>query len=114
MPDGGSSAARGAGRPDRPRPRRRRASRDPRSEPSRDRTESVVIVKEDLLADLKPQVRRREPDLPVRSEEAEFGPGLHEEWQAAHEAERTAATYDTWLAGEITQAAVAWVLGTVF
>jgi hypothetical protein len=73
-----------------------------------------VIVKEDLLADLKPQVRRLETDLRVRSEEAEFGPGLHEEWQAAHDAERTAASYETWLDGEITQAAVAWVLGTVF
>ena len=73
-----------------------------------------MIVKEDLLADLKPQVRRLETDLRERSEEAEFGPGLREDWQAAHDAERTAASYETWLDGEITQSAVAWVLGTVF
>ena len=83
--------------------------------PSRDRTESVVIVKEALLADLKPQVRALEADLLARSEqETTFRASLHEEWEQARKTERTAATDETWLDGEVTQAAVAWVLGTVF
>ena len=41
-------------------------------------------------------------------------PTLHEEWEKARDAERIAAGYEQWLDGEITQAAVGWVLGTVF
>jgi hypothetical protein len=74
-----------------------------------------VINKAALLADLKPQVRALEADLRQRAEqEPEFAIPLREEWEQAHQAERTAATYETWLDGEVTQAAVAWVLGTVF
>jgi hypothetical protein len=74
-----------------------------------------VIDKAALLADLKPHVRTLEADLRQRAEqELEFAAVLTAEWEQAHEAERTAATYETWLDGEVTQAAVAWVLGTVF
>jgi hypothetical protein len=74
-----------------------------------------VIDKDGLLADLKPQVRKLEQDLRQRAEtEAEFAGPLNAEWQQAHKAGRTAATYETWLDGEITQSAVAWILGTVF
>lgn len=41
-------------------------------------------------------------------------PRLQLEWKAARNAERTAATFETWLADRVTQVAVAWVLGTVF
>jgi len=68
-----------------------------------------------LLADLKRQVRVLEDDLRVRSAEVpEFDNGLRGEWQRAQKAERIAAGYPHWVDGEITQAAVAWVLGTVF
>ena len=74
-----------------------------------------MIDKAVLLADLKPQVLTLEADLRKRAEhEAEFATVLRAEWEQAHKAERTAATYETWLDGEVTQAAVAWVLGTVF
>jgi hypothetical protein len=74
-----------------------------------------VITKTDLLADLTGAVRALETDLRQRAaDEPEFAGPLHQEWQQAHRAERTAATYRTWLDGEVTQAAVAWVLGTVF
>ena len=73
-----------------------------------------MIVKAALLADLKPQVKTLEADLHKRAGEQEFATPLRAEWEHAHQAERTAATYETWLDGEVTQAAVAWVLGTVF
>ena len=68
-----------------------------------------------LLADLKGQVRVLEDDLRARSADVpEFAAELHDEWQKAHDAERIAAGYEQWLDGEITQAAVGWILGTVF
>jgi hypothetical protein len=68
-----------------------------------------------LLADLKGQVRVLEDDLRARSADVpEFAADLHGEWRRAHEAERIAAAYEQWLDGEITQAAVGWILGTVF
>ncbi len=74
-----------------------------------------MIEKDALLADLKPQVRALERDLLERAgQEREFAEPLHAEWQQARDAGRTAATYETWLDGEVTQSAVAWVLGTVF
>jgi hypothetical protein len=36
------------------------------------------------------------------------------EWRAAKSADRTAATFETWLGERVTQTAVAWVLATVF
>ena len=74
-----------------------------------------MIDKAALLADLKPQVKALEADLHQRAgQEPEFATPLWAEWEQAHQAERIAATYETWLDGEVTQAAVAWVLGTVF
>ncbi len=68
-----------------------------------------------LLADLKGQVRILEDDLRARSAEVpEFDTALRDEWQKAHKAERIAAAYEQWLDGEVTQSAVAWILGTVF
>ncbi|MBE1530873.1 BREX-2 system adenine-specific DNA-methyltransferase PglX [Actinomadura algeriensis] len=67
-----------------------------------------------LLNDLKPQVRALENDLRERAEEPKFAEPLREEWQNAARRSRTDAQYPTWLEGQITQAAVAWVLNTVF
>jgi hypothetical protein len=39
---------------------------------------------------------------------------LKVEWRAAKSADRTAATFETWLGERVTQVAVAWVLATVF
>lgn len=74
-----------------------------------------MIDKAALLADLKGQVRALEADLRQRAEqEAEFADPLLREWEQAFHVRRTAATYETWLDGEVAQAAMAWVLGTVF
>jgi hypothetical protein len=68
-----------------------------------------------LLADLKKQVASLENDLRERaSDVTEFDTALRSEWQAARTAQRIAAPYESWLEGQVTQSAVAWVLGTVF
>ncbi|WP_433151902.1 BREX-2 system adenine-specific DNA-methyltransferase PglX [Actinomadura nitritigenes] len=74
-----------------------------------------MIDRKALLADLKKQVGTLEGDLRQRAaDDADTHARLHGEWQKALEASRIAATYETWLDDRVTQAAVAWVLGTVF
>lgn len=68
-----------------------------------------------LVKDLRAQVSTLEDDLRVRAGEVEeFDTELREEYAAARKAERTAATYESWLDERVTQVAAAWVLGTVF
>lgn len=74
-----------------------------------------MIDRKALLADLKKQVGTLEGELRQRAaDDADTHARLHGEWQKAREASRIAATYETWLDDRVTQAAVAWVLGTVF
>ncbi|MBR7825772.1 BREX-2 system adenine-specific DNA-methyltransferase PglX [Actinospica sp. MGRD01-02] len=76
----------------------------------------------DLLADLRGQVALLESDLRARvSVEGSGKDGklpaeadLRKEHDEAYAAGRTAATYESWLDGQIAQSAVAWVLGCVF
>ena len=64
-----------------------------------------------LLKALQKQVTLLEKDLtPTGLADAR----LKVEWRAAKNADRTAATFETWLGERVTQVAVAWVLGTVF
>ena len=64
-----------------------------------------------LLKALQKQVILLEKDLtPTGLADAR----LKVEWRAAKNADRTAATFETWLGERVTQVAVAWVLGTVF
>lgn len=77
-----------------------------------------MIDPDALRADLKDQVRALERDLRERAE-SEFDATLRAEWRSALDAERTDAPYESglknsWLDDRVTQAAVAWVLGTVF
>ncbi|MDT0304253.1 BREX-2 system adenine-specific DNA-methyltransferase PglX [Streptomonospora wellingtoniae] len=80
-----------------------------------------------LLKDLQKQVKLLEQDLRERSEdptaikgigedgqEEFFEDALRREHTRAFEAERTAATYETWRDERVTQAAASWVLATVF
>lgn len=74
-----------------------------------------MIDRKALLADLKKQVGALEGELRERAGEDEATHArLHGEWQKAREANRIAATYESWLDDRVTQAAVAWVLGMVF
>ena len=68
-----------------------------------------------LLADLKGQVKALEADLRLYGvTDSTTAAELEREWQAARDAQRTAATYEMWREDRVTQVAVAWVLGTVF
>lgn len=60
---------------------------------------------------LQKQVALLEDDLKPRGLE---DPRLKVEWRAARSAQRTAATFESWLAERATQVAVAWVLSSVF
>lgn len=68
-----------------------------------------------LVADLKALVLRLEDDLRVRVETL---PEVKAAWQTEHRraaaADRTASTWTAWRDDRVTQAAVAWVLTTVF
>ncbi|WP_152486207.1 BREX-2 system adenine-specific DNA-methyltransferase PglX [Nocardiopsis lucentensis] len=80
-----------------------------------------------LLKDLQKQMRLLETDLRERGEDSTaikgtdsngepetFDTYLKREYQRARDAERTAITEGEWREGQITQAAAAWVLSTVF
>ncbi|WP_272910824.1 BREX-2 system adenine-specific DNA-methyltransferase PglX [Arthrobacter sp. FW306-07-I] len=73
-----------------------------------------------LLADLKKQLKLLESDLrseakrPSGEESERWAKELREEHQHARDHDRTARTFDDWLEGEISQAAVAWIVATVF
>ena len=74
-----------------------------------------MIDRRELLSDLRRQLRLLERDLAARADSVpEMAAALQAEYQAARAAERTAATFRVWRAGELTQAAVAWLLGAVF
>lgn len=68
-----------------------------------------------LVKDLQRQVLILEDNLRERSDEVpEFATALRAEYDDAFEKKRTAATYESWRDDRVTQAAAAWVLGTVF
>lgn len=73
-----------------------------------------------LLADLKKQVKLLESDLrneaknPSGDESERWAKDLREEHLHAREHKRTARMFDDWLEGEVSQAAVAWIVASVF
>ncbi|WP_214403726.1 BREX-2 system adenine-specific DNA-methyltransferase PglX [Pseudonocardia lacus] len=72
-------------------------------------------VRQQLVKDLRAQVTVLEKDLLARAKDVpEFAERLKTEYDAARDAERTAAGFTEWREGRITQAAAAWVLSTVF
>ncbi|SCE85095.1 Methyltransferase domain-containing protein [Micromonospora haikouensis] len=74
-----------------------------------------MIDQEALRKDLQAQVRRLEKDLVAQIAEVD---GLHARLRAEYDRAfglgRTAASWTEWRDERVTQAAVAWVLGTVF
>lgn len=74
-----------------------------------------MIDSPQLLTDLKPEVTRLEDDLRKRCEaEPAVDAPLRAQYDAAREKGRTALTYAAWREDELTQIAVAWILGCVF
>jgi hypothetical protein len=74
-----------------------------------------MIDRKQLLADLRDEVTRLEGDLREQVGAVEgLEQRLRDEHAAATKARRTSATWTSWRDEQVTQAAVAWVLGTVF
>lgn len=74
-----------------------------------------MIQAKTLLAALQRQQKALEADLRKQAEAVdEIQQPLKDEYASARKAERTADTYNAWLEAQITQAAVAWLLGCVF
>lgn len=74
-----------------------------------------MIDRAHLLAGLKWMVRELEGALLAQAtDDGDTAARLRKEWEKACEAHRTAATYVSWRGEQVTQASVAWVLGTVF
>lgn len=74
-----------------------------------------MIDRKQLLADLRGEVVRLEGDLREQVGAVEgLERQLRDEHAAARKARRTSATWTSWRDEQVTQAAVAWVLGTVF
>lgn len=74
-----------------------------------------MIDRKLLLSDLQKQVKNLEKDLREQAESVEeVRLKLRGEYDHAFKVGRTAATWTAWRDERVTQAAVAWVLGTVF
>lgn len=69
-----------------------------------------------LVKELQRELKAVEADLRGRSEEADlpWAQDLRAEYAAAFARGRTGLSWSEWRDGEVAQAAVAWVLGTVF
>ncbi len=68
-----------------------------------------------LLGDLKPLLTALEDDLRARlAAHDELDAGWRSEYHGAREARRTGDVYEVWRDEQLTQVAVAWVLGCVF
>lgn len=75
-----------------------------------------MIDSAQLLADLKGQLKLLEADLTARADDVtnEWGAALRTEHANAKARERTGLPWIDWRNGQIAQAAVAWILATVF
>jgi hypothetical protein len=75
-----------------------------------------VISSALLLADLKRRLALLESDLRVQSEDPEVAWSAQLRTEHAHATQRgrTAQTWSTWRDGEVSQAAVAWILASTF
>ena len=74
-----------------------------------------MITPRQLLTDLRPIVRLLEDDIRERAgTDAGLDASLKADHAAARATKRTAEAFTTWRDGQVTQAAVAWILNCVF
>ncbi|GAA2535807.1 BREX-2 system adenine-specific DNA-methyltransferase PglX [Microbacterium mitrae] len=75
-----------------------------------------MIDSKSLLSDLKRELSALEEDLTVLAENsgAPWGAELREEYDRAKDRDRTGLSWIDWRNGEVAQAAVAWIIATVF
>ncbi|WP_433461723.1 BREX-2 system adenine-specific DNA-methyltransferase PglX [Spirillospora sp. CA-128828] len=75
----------------------------------------MSVDKAALLKDLRKQVTTLEDDLRDRTDPGqEFHAKLKDEYDRARQHQRTALSFGAWRDDRVTQAAVAWILATVF
>nr|WP_246865387.1 BREX-2 system adenine-specific DNA-methyltransferase PglX [Cryobacterium sp. BB307] len=69
-----------------------------------------------MLTDLKRELKALEADLRIRAEDSStaWGKRLRDEYDAATRRERTGLAWIDWRNGEVSQAAVAWIIASVF
>src|SRR3954447_18555771 len=67
-----------------------------------------------LLTELKRLRNRLEDDLRHHHVASQARAALQIEWREAFDTKRTADTFETFLAGQLDQAAVHWILALVF
>lgn len=74
-----------------------------------------MINAKQILTDLQKQQKKLEADLREQIDAgAEIRDSLNADYQAARASGRTSETFNSWCSAQITQAAVAWILGCVF
>lgn len=75
-----------------------------------------MIDSKALLADLKRELSALEADLTERAEDTStpWGAELREEYERAKNRDRTGRSWIDWRNGEVAQAAVAWIIASVF
>src|SRR5262245_39018343 len=74
-----------------------------------------MILSSALLKDLQKRVTLIEEDLRRRCDaDPRVNAPIQAQYETARESQRTAETFNAWRAEQLTQVAVAWVLGCVF
>lgn len=75
----------------------------------------MPVAQKSLLADCQRQLKLLEADLKAQATELpHLDAWLRAEWEAARDAKRVGDAFEIWRGEQATQAAVYWVLGTVF
>lgn len=75
-----------------------------------------MIESKALLSDLKKELSALEADLTERAEDpsTDWGSQLREDYERAKNHDRTGLSWIDWRGGEVSQAAVAWIIAAVF
>lgn len=75
-----------------------------------------MIESKALLSDLKKELSSLEADLTERAEDpsTDWGAQLREDYDRAKKRDRTGLSWIDWRGGEVSQAAVAWIIAAVF
>lgn len=75
-----------------------------------------MIESKALLSDLKKELSALEVDLTERAEDpsTDWGAQLREDYERAKNRDRTGLSWIDWRGGEVSQAAVAWIIAAVF
>ena len=73
-----------------------------------------MISRPALLADMRRQLAALQSDLRSQAASTSVDAELRSEWQSAHMASRTSASFQSWRDEQIAQSAASWLLSTVF